>query len=213
VTGSLRFIQPCSPVTAKTVPSGHDWLHEPKLDGYRVQVVKDGPQVRLFSHRGYNWSKRLAVLAEALRAIPSSSAVLDAELCLPGPDSSPDFFGLLGAMGGSHSHELVVYTFDLLHQDGTDLTLLPLIERKQMLDALITADEIPCLVTVPWFEDGDRLLQAVEKHKLEGVVSKRRSAPYRSGECRDWVKVKTATWREANRERWRLFERKKAGAR
>ena len=59
----------------------------------------------------YDWSKRLAALAEALQAIPCRSAVLDAVLCLPGPDSSPDFFGLLGAMGGSRSHELVVYAF------------------------------------------------------------------------------------------------------
>jgi ATP-dependent DNA ligase len=57
------------------------------------------------------------------------------------------------------------------------------------------------------FEDGAKLLDVAEEMKLEGIVSKRREAPYRSGECRDWVKVKTAAWREANRERWRLFER------
>jgi ATP-dependent DNA ligase len=51
------------------------------------------------------------------------------------------------------------------------------------------------------------LLEAAERHGLEGIVSKRRAAPYRSGESRDWVKVKTAAWREANRERWRMFER------
>jgi ATP-dependent DNA ligase len=62
------------------------------------------------------------------------------------------------------------------------------------------------------FTDGQRLLEAAEQHGLEGVVSKRKTAPYRSGECDDWVKVKTVAWREANRERWRLFERKKAGA-
>ena len=55
--------------------------------------------------------------------------------------------------------------------------------------------------------DGQKLLEAAEQHGLEGVVSKRRDAPYQSGECRDWRKVKTQTWREANRERWRLFER------
>jgi ATP-dependent DNA ligase len=56
------------------------------------------------------------------------------------------------------------------------------------------------------FEDGLALLRVVEQRGLEGVVSKRRDAPYRWGECRDWRKVKTAAWREANRERWRLFE-------
>jgi len=48
-----------------------------------------------------------------------------------------------------------------------------------------------------------------EERGLEGIVSKRRDAPYRSGECRDWRKVKTAAWRKANRERWRLFEQAK----
>jgi ATP-dependent DNA ligase len=55
-------------------------------------------------------------------------------------------------------------------------------------------------------DDGQKLLEAVERNGLEGVVSKRRDTPYRSGECRDWMKVKTMAWREANRERWRLFE-------
>jgi ATP-dependent DNA ligase len=56
------------------------------------------------------------------------------------------------------------------------------------------------------FEDGAKLLAPADRHQLEGVVSKRRDALYRSGECRDWLKVKTASWREANRERWRLFQ-------
>ena len=55
------------------------------------------------------------------------------------------------------------------------------------------------------FDDGEALMRAVEMRGLEGVVSKRRDSPYRSGPCRDWRKVKTAAWREANRERWRLF--------
>ena len=57
------------------------------------------------------------------------------------------------------------------------------------------------------FDDGVKLLEAAERMQLEGIVSKRRAAPYRSGECNDWRKVKTVAWREANRERWRLFER------
>ena len=56
------------------------------------------------------------------------------------------------------------------------------------------------------FDDGPKLLATAERMRLEGIVSKRRTAPYRSGECRDWRKVKTIAWREANRERWRMFE-------
>jgi bifunctional non-homologous end joining protein LigD len=203
----FQFIQPCNPVTAKSVPAGDDWLHEPKLDGYRLQVAKEGHGVRLYSRRGHDWSKRLAVLAEALRGIPAHSAVVDAELCFPGPDGAPNFFRLLKAAFSSQGDGLAVYAFDLLHLNGQDLKPLTLIERRQRLERLLGRPKVPCLHLVDAFADGQKLLEAAEKHGLEGVVSKRRDAPYRSGECRGWRKVKTTTWREANRERWRSFEK------
>jgi len=203
----FRFIQPCSPVTAKSVPDGDDWLHEPKLDGYRLQIAKHGRVLRLYSRRGHDWNRRLSALTEALRGIPAHSAVVDAELCFPGPDGAPDFFRLLKAAFGSQGGELVVYAFDLLHLNGQDLRHLPLNERRQLLERLLRRAKVPCLHLVDAFDDGQKLLEAAEQHGLEGVVSKRRDAPYHSGECRDWVKVKTTAWREANRERWRLFEK------
>jgi bifunctional non-homologous end joining protein LigD len=205
----FQFIQPCNPITAKSVPAGDDWLHEPKLDGYRLQVAKHGRSVHLYSRRGRDWSKRLTALVEDLRGIPAHSAVLDAELCFSGPDGAPDFFRLLKAAFGNQGSEFVVYAFDLLHLNGRDLTSLPLIERRQLLERLLNRATVKCLHLVDAFTDGQRLLEAAEHHRLEGVVSKRKMAPYRSGECHDWVKVKTTGWREANRNRWRLFERAK----
>ena len=72
---------------------------------------------------------------------------------------------------------------------------------------LVSHTEIPCLHLVQAFNDGAKLLHAAERMELEGIVSKRRGAAYRSGDCRDWRKVKTAAWREANRERGRMFGR------
>jgi bifunctional non-homologous end joining protein LigD len=207
VITSLRFIPPCNPIRAREPPAGDAWLHEAKLDGYRLQVVKRGRQVSLYSRRGNDWTSRLRSTAEALTAIPSPAVVLDAELCLLRADGSPDFYGLQSAMGSRREHELAIYAFDLLHLNGEDLRPLPLIERRQRLERLLKHAKVPCLYLVEAFDDGQTLLEAAERHKLEGVVSKRRDAPYRSGECRDWRKVKTAAWREANRERWRLFER------
>jgi len=54
VITTIRFIQPCSPVTTKNMSAGDGWIHEPKLEGYRLQVVKDGPTVRLYSRRGHD---------------------------------------------------------------------------------------------------------------------------------------------------------------
>jgi ATP-dependent DNA ligase len=69
VYGTPHFTKPCKPIAAKILPKGDGWLHEPKFDGYRLQVIKDGRQVRLYSRGGYDWTKRLARLAEALKAI------------------------------------------------------------------------------------------------------------------------------------------------
>jgi bifunctional non-homologous end joining protein LigD len=177
------------------------------MDGYRLQIVKDGRLIRLYSRGGHDWTRRLSTLAEALQPIPGHSAVLDTELCLTGADGFPDFAALRMAMRSGQLHALTVFAFDLLHRDGQDLRRLPLVERKRKLAHLVTRAGIPCLHLVEAFDDGLALLQAAENHRLEGLVSKRRSSPYRSGECRDWLRVKTAAWYEANRERWRMFER------
>ena len=204
---ALRFIPPCSPIRATRPPVGDAWLHEPKMDGYRLQIVKDGPTVRLYSRGGLDWSKRLAGLTAALLGIPWRSVIIDAELVFPGADGAPHFIGLQAAMGAGRQQELAVFAFDVLHRDGEGLQPLPLIARRQHLERLLVRSKVPCLHLVEAFDDGVKLLEAAERMQLEGIVSKRRAAPYRSGECNDWRKVKTVAWREANRERWRLFER------
>jgi len=202
-----KFVRPCIPAARKSVPHGAGWLHEPKLDGYRLQVAKEGRLVRLYSKGGYDWTKRLARLADALTGIPSRSAVIDAEFVFPGASGVPDFGGLRTAFGVGRQDELAVFAFDLMHRDGADLTGLPLSERRKRLERLLVKSDAPCLHPVKCFDDGAALFIAAERHGLEGIVSKRHASPYRSGLSRDWVKTKTAAWREANRERWRMFER------
>jgi bifunctional non-homologous end joining protein LigD len=97
-------------------------------------------------------------------------------------------------------------SFDLLGINGQDLRSQALVKRQACLQALLERFACPAVRPSETFIDGLALLRAGEEHDLEGVVSKRRDAPYRSGECPDWRKVKTLAWREANRERWRLFE-------
>jgi bifunctional non-homologous end joining protein LigD len=99
-----------------------------------------------------------------------------------------------------------LWAFDLLAINGRDLRLQPLVKRQARLLAMLELFACPAVSLSEPFEDGLALLRVAEERGLEGVVSKRRDAPYRSGECRDWRKVKTQAWREANRERWRLFE-------
>ena len=96
---------------------------------------------------------------------------------------------------------------NLLAFYGRDLRPQPLLKRQTRLQVLLERFGCPAVSLSEPFEDGLALLRVAEQRDLEGIVSKRRDAPYRSGECRDWRKVKTMAWREANRERWRLFER------
>ena len=95
---------------------------------------------------------------------------------------------------------------DALALNRKDLRKWSLEARQRHLQALVSRFDSPVLLHSEAFNDGEALLGVTEKHGLEGVVSKRRDAPYRSGACRGWRKVKTMAWREANRERWRLFE-------
>src|SRR5215831_13032782 len=97
-------------------------------------------------------------------------------------------------------------SFDLLALNGQDWRPQPLVKRQDRLQVLLARFGCPAVSLSEAFEDGLALLRAAEARGLEGIVSKRRDSPYRSGDCRDWRKVKTAAWREANRERWRLFE-------
>ena len=105
-----------------------------------------------------------------------------------------------------HDRGLCVWTFDLLHHNGRDLRELALIERKARLEVLILAANANWLHYSESFDDGIELLKAADRLNLEGIVSKRRDATYRSGKQCDWIKVKCEAGRAANQERWRLFE-------
>jgi bifunctional non-homologous end joining protein LigD len=201
-----RFIPPCSPVPTKVPPAGDAWLHEPKLDGYRLQVVKEGLNVRLYSRRGNDWTKRLETIAAALQGLACRSAIIDAELVLPDSAGRPDFYGLHRGWRSAGA-QLTVFAFDLLYRDGKDLRALPLMERRRRLARLLARSDVPCLYLVETFKDGGALLRQCERLGFEGIVSKRRDAAYVSGMSKNWRKTKTEAWRNANTERWRSFEK------
>jgi bifunctional non-homologous end joining protein LigD len=203
----FRFIQPCSPVTAKNVPAGEGWVHEVKFDGYRVQAHKIGSRVVLFSRNGHDFRERFPSIVQELRELPARAAVLDGEVVASDIDRRPNFARLhLSRWTKPGPTAVHLWAFDLLSFNGSDLRLQPLVRRQECLQVLLERFGCPAVSLSEHFDDGLALLRVAEQRGLEGVVSKRRDAPYRSGECRDWRKIKTMAWREANRERWRLFE-------
>jgi bifunctional non-homologous end joining protein LigD len=128
------YVPPCIPTRAYRVPSGPGWVHEIKHDGYRLQVRREGDKVRLFTRRGYDWSKRYPAIARTATALRSASFTIDGEAVVCGPDGVAVFNNL--HRRGTVS-EAMLYAFDLLELDGEDLRDMPLGDRKKRLARLL----------------------------------------------------------------------------
>ena len=199
------FIEPCQPAIRKESPSGPQWLHEVKFDGYRIQIHKAGKDVVLFSKNGKDFTTRFPDITHAIAALPTTSFILDAELTACSHDGSPDFSALLSKKG----RDLCVWVFGILAQHGRDLRALSLAARRARLDRLMQRIQNPYVRYSETFADPHRLLSACAERKMEGIVSKRRDRLYVSGPTKDWIKVKCALWREQNAWRHDFFDRRR----
>ena len=204
--GKSTFIVPCSPVQRNRPPAGNDWLHEVKFDGWRIQLHKTKPGATVYTKNGNDFTRSLPAIAAAVVALPVRSAIIDGELTACDYRGLPDFRAL--HFRNAEDHELCVWTFDILQLNGADLRSGPLTERKYALEKLIYKAQDHTLRLSETFDDGVKLLASCERMGLEGIVSKRRDFPYRSGAA-DWIKVKCLTWREENKDRGELFNRDK----
>jgi bifunctional non-homologous end joining protein LigD len=206
------FVEPCNPTLRKTPPSGDEWLHEIKHDGYRAQVqFSDG--VRIFTRRGHDWADRMPAIAAAVGALPVNNVILDGELVAVDAKGQAVFYELPAGLTSRPTRvkaRLIYYAFDLLYLDGFDLRGAALIDRKRVLEALL--DNARGLQLIKYVEhiegDGAMVLEHACKLELEGIVSKRVDAPYRSGKRPEWIKTKCAAWREANRDGFELMGKK-----
>lgn len=177
-------------------PRGRDWIHEPKIDGYRVMVRKEGDDVALFTRNGLDWTDRFPVVAEAVRALPVANVILDGEVAVQDEQGAVQFEALqrsLSSAGASAGESMVCYLFDCLFLEGQDLRAVPLLARKNVLFALLDeldGDARDVLLPVPHHTDGVKLLADAAKAGLEGIVSKRKDAAYSSSRNESWRKVK-----------------------
>ena len=197
------FITPCLPSKATQPPSGSDWAHEIKHDGYRLMLCRDGMRVRCFTKNTHDWADRFPAIVEAALRISATSFMIDGEAVVLNEDGRSDFNALR-----SHSREAVLLAFDLLEYNGDDLRGRPLSERKQQLRQLIGTTKRSCAIQYLDHIKGDG--PAVFRHAcslgLEGIVSKRMDSPYRSGPSKMWLKSKnpaSAAVRREREEEWR----------
>jgi bifunctional non-homologous end joining protein LigD len=181
------FVDPCIPSRAPKPPSGPDWVHEIKHDGYRLIVRRDGEAVRLFTRRGYDWTERYPAIASAAARMKARSFTLDGEAVVAAADGVA-VFDALHRRG--RVTDAILRAFDLLELDGEDLRSLPLGQRKKRLARLLARVRAGIAINEHTDEDGAMVFLHACRMGLEGIVSKRLTAPYRSGRSADWMKVK-----------------------
>lgn len=190
--GVPEFVAPQLAKSVERPPPGAGWGHEIKFDGYRLQLRVEKGKATLKTRKGLDWSAKFAAIAKDAAALPDG--IYDGEACALDAHGSPDFPALQAALSDGRTDDLIFFAFDALFLAGEDLRELALRERKLRLAAVIKAAGKALerrIRYVDHFETaGDAVLQSACRMSLEGIVSKRLDAPYRSDRGDAWVKSK-----------------------
>src|ERR1700716_4115610 len=196
--------------TAAPPPRGAGWCHEIKCDGYRVQLRVEDGEATLKTRKGLDWTEKFQAIAKEGDALPD--ALIDGEIVALDHNGAPDFSTLQAAISDGKTDNLIFYAFDLLFAGGEDLRSVPLGERKARLKKLLETRakaKAKLIRYVEHFETGgDAILQSACKLSLEGIVSKKLSAPYRSGRSESWTKAKCRAGHEVVIGGWETTNRK-----
>src|SRR3954463_6200135 len=175
------FIEPQLCKLVDRAPSDPGWVHEIKLDGYRLQLrVEEGKAV-LRTRKGLDWTRKFQAIADVAAKLPD--CVIDGEACGLDQHGAPDFAGLQAALSEGKSQDLILFAFDLMFAEGEDLRQLPLVDRKGRLEELLSGlmDKRRQIRYVDHLETaGDAVLDSACRMHLEGIISKRIDSPYLS---------------------------------
>jgi bifunctional non-homologous end joining protein LigD len=191
------FVPPCLPTKAQEPPSGPLWWHEIKDDGFRVMARKDGSRVRLYSRPGNDLTDRFRLIVEALVWLRAGSCIIDGEAVCCGEDGMPSFDRIRYRR---HDESVFLYGFDLIELNGDDLRREPLATRKATLASLLRRAAPGLRLNEHIEADGPTVFAHACKMDLEGIVSKRKDSPYRSGRSPDWLKMKNPACEAVRRE-------------
>jgi bifunctional non-homologous end joining protein LigD len=184
------FIEPALATLRPSVPQGDDWIHEIKYDGYRTQAHIRHGGARMFTRRGYDWTDTFRAVADALLGMAADELVLDGEIIVQDEHGVSNFSALQSELARRRSDRLTYYVFDLLYRDGEDLRQWPLVERKAALAALLADSPGRVVYSAHMEGHGAEMFRHACAMRLEGVISKLKDAPYRSGRVETWIKTK-----------------------
>jgi ATP-dependent DNA ligase len=174
------------------------WIHEIKHDGFRLLVRREGSRVRCFTRGGFDWAERFPAIVAAASRIRAESFLIDGEAIVCGPDGRADFDALRSRR---RDRDAVLFAFDLLELKGEDWRSRQLAERKKRLASLLARSSGAIQLTEHLDDDGELVFAHACRMGLEGIVSKRIDAPYRSGPCKTWLKSKNPASEAVRRER------------
>ena len=190
------FLEPQLATLAAKPPIGKRLIHEVKFDGYRLQARIEAGRVKLLTRSGLDWTKRFGKqVIEALAGLPVGKAMIDGELVVENDSGGSDFSALQADLSDDRTDRFRFYVFDLLHLDDTDLTHVPLVERKALLEKLLPGAD-PLRYSAHFDDQGALVLEHACRLSLEGIVSKLGDAPYRPGRSKDWLKSKCSSRQE-----------------
>ena len=199
------FVAPELCISVDRPPDGEGWCHEIKFDGYRVQLRVEDGDATLKTRKGLDWTDKFRAIAKEGSALPD--VLIDGEIVALDHNGAPDFSTLQAAISDGKTDELIFYAFDLLFAGGEDLRRLPLRERKARLKKLLAArrnGKARSIRYVEHFESGgDAILKSACKLSLEGIVSKKLGALYRSGRSENWTKAKCRAGQEVVLGGWK----------
>jgi bifunctional non-homologous end joining protein LigD len=191
------FVEPQLATTVERPPGGEGWGHEIKFDGYRVQLRVEDGHASLKTRKGLDWTDKFEAIAEQAAALPD--VLIDGEIVALDKEGVPNFSSLQAAIADGKTDDLIFFAFDLLFADGMDLRRLPLRERKARLKGVLEARKrkAKSIRYVEHFEtNGEAVMQSAVNLSLEGIISKKLSASYRSGRTESWTKTKARAGQE-----------------
>ncbi len=186
-----KFVEPELAIMADVPPSSSGWLHELKLDGYRIQARKSGDKVQMLTRTGLDWTARMRPIARQIAKLPVEEVTLDGELVVLAENGTTSFADLQASMQDDSQKSLSYFAFDLLHINGYSTRELGLKDRKNILAGVISHIDSDIVRLSEHMETGgEKLLREACKLGAEGIVSKLGSSLYKSGRSNDWVKTK-----------------------
>jgi len=187
---SADFFPPQLAKLRETPPQGDDWLHEVKWDGYRILAGMAKGKVSLWSRNALPWNDRLPEIVQAIEGLGLDGVRLDGELIALDAQGRSDFNALQKTLSGEANAPLVYMLFDIPYCEGYDLTRVPLVERKALLERLLAHAPAHLSFSGHNVGHGDDVFAMAMEQKLEGIISKRANGVYHGGRGDDWLKIK-----------------------